>query len=160
MRRPKALRDDFALVDAVGCELEWDTKVDAVGVRISANDGAVMLSGHVPSQSQKRAAVRAAERVSGVRVVADDIDVRLPQTTVREDRKLAEAIAHERAWSTRIPDSIRIQVNKGHVTMRGKVQRSYQREDVESAIRHLSGVRGVTNRISVREEGSDEADRF
>jgi hypothetical protein len=55
--------------DDVINELYWDPQVtepEAIGVAV--RDGAVTLTGHVPSYAEKLAAARAAERVYGVRV--------------------------------------------------------------------------------------------
>jgi osmotically-inducible protein OsmY len=41
-------------------------------------------------------------------------------------------------------------VSDGWVTLEGEVDRWTQREDAEHAVRHLAGVQGVTNRITVR----------
>jgi osmotically-inducible protein OsmY len=149
MRTPKTMMSDLELADAVTAELEWDTRVNPVAIRVSAKDGAVRLSGHVHSYPEKWAAVRAAERVYGVRAVADDIDVTLPSGVARDDREIAAEIARQRSSTTWIPESIEVEVTKGHVTLHGDVQWPSQREDVVRAIRHLKGVRGVSNHITV-----------
>ena len=41
-------------------------------------------------------------------------------------------------------------VSKGWVTLRGEVAYSFQRDDAERVVRRLTGVRGVTNLITVR----------
>jgi osmotically-inducible protein OsmY len=149
MRTPKTLLSDLELADAVMAELEWDERVNAVAIRVTAKDGAVRLSGHVHSYPEKWAAVRAAERVYGVRAVADDIDVTLPSGVARDDREIAAEIARQRSSTTWIPDSIEVEVTKGHVTLHGEVQSAYQREDAARAIRHVKGVRGVSNGVTV-----------
>ena len=67
----KTSTTDEALIDAVRSELEWDPKVDQMHVGVAAADGAVTLTGYVASYAQEHAAVRAAERIYGVRAVAD-----------------------------------------------------------------------------------------
>jgi osmotically-inducible protein OsmY len=150
MRTPKALVSDIALADAVLSELEWDARVDSISIRVSAKDGAVKLSGHVHSYPEKRAAVRAAERVYGVRAVADDIDVTLPSSIAREDGEIAAEIARVRTWNTSIPDSVQAEVRGGHVTLHGEVQWPYQREEAARTIGHMRGVRGVSNQIGIK----------
>ena len=157
-RTPKTLISDAELWDAVRAELESDPEIDdPFGLHVSTKDGAVRLFGHVHSYPQKLAAVRAAERVYGVRTVADDIDVTLPAGVGRDDGDIAAAIAHERSATTSIPDSVRAEVRKGHVTLEGAVQWAYQREDAERAIRHLRGVRGVSNQLTVKPPAEAEA---
>src|SRR5207244_427080 len=68
--------DDKTLRDEVEQELEWDPKVDASNIGVIVKNGAVTLTGHVSTYTEKLAAVRAAERVYGVKAVADEIEVR------------------------------------------------------------------------------------
>jgi osmotically-inducible protein OsmY len=136
--------------DTVVRELEWDPRLDADRIGVSAKDGAIVLTGHVPAYFEKQAAVRAAERVYGVRAVADEIEVKLPGSSVRDDADIAEEIARLVRWSTVLPGAVKAEVSKGHVTLRGEVAWGYQRQEAERAIRHLAGVHGVTNRITVK----------
>jgi len=144
------LMSDATLRSAVERELEWDPKIDSAHLGVSAKDGAVTLSGHVPSYLQKVAAVRAAERVFGVKAVADEIEIDLPAAGKRDDSEIAEEIARERSWNTLIPDSIEADVRKGYVHLRGEVEWRYQRDEAENAVRHLWGVKGVDNAITVK----------
>ena len=49
-----------------------------------------------------------------------------------------------------IPESVQAVVHNGHVTLTGKVDWLYQKESAEKAVRHIRGVRGVSNHISVK----------
>jgi osmotically-inducible protein OsmY len=134
---------------AVTAELDRDPEVDATHIGVAARDGAVTLTGYVPSDVDKVAAVRAAERVDGVQAVADDVAVqpRLPGTFT--DAEIAEQIARRRNWNPEIPTTIVAEVSDGHVTLRGEVESTYQRELVELGVGNLLGVRGVANEIRV-----------
>jgi osmotically-inducible protein OsmY len=138
------------LREAVVRELASDPAVDADRVDVLATDGAITLSGHASSYEQKLAAVRAVERVYGVTAIADEIEVRLPPSSERDDIQIAEAIARERRWSALIPMTVKVEVTNGHVTLRGEVEWLYQRSETEHALRHLAGVRGMTNLIEVK----------
>lgn len=150
MRSLKTVVNDLSLRDAVADELAWDPKIDDSRIRVAARDGAISLSGAVTSYPQKWAAVRAAERIYGVKAVADDIEVVLPDAVKRKDAEIAEEIARERSWHTWIPDSVDAEVSKGTVTLRGVVEWSYQRDEAARAVRHLEGVRSVSNLIEVK----------
>jgi osmotically-inducible protein OsmY len=141
---------DKSLQEAVIEELEWDPKVDAARIGVSVKDGAVTLSGYVPSYSEKFAAVRAAERVLGVKAVADEIEVRLPGSSVRDDSALAERIAHVLRWNTSVPETVEAEVRDGWVTLRGEVAWSFQRDAAMRAVRDLTGVKGLSNLITVK----------
>jgi osmotically-inducible protein OsmY len=149
MRDLKTVVNDLDLRDAVQEELSWDPRVDDSRIRVTAKDGAIALSGSVESYPQKAAAVRAAERIRGVKAVADDIQVVLPDSVKRKDADIAGEIARERELNKSFPDSVDVEVAKGKVTLRGEVQWSYQRDEAARAVRHLEGVRSVSNLIRV-----------
>jgi len=146
----KTMMSDETLRTAIVRELEWDPKVDATYVGVSAKDGAATLTGHVDSYPQKIAAVRAAERVYGVRAVADEIEVELPSSGRRNDSEIAEEIARERSWNTLIPATIEAEVRDGWVQLRGEVEWPYQRDEAIRAVQHLWGVKGVDSSIVVK----------
>jgi osmotically-inducible protein OsmY len=139
---------------AVTAELDWDSKVDATHIGVSAKDGAVTLTGYVPSDADKVAAVQAAERVEGVNAVADDVAVQLRLPGKLTDAEIAEQIARRRDWNPEIPATIEAEVADGHVTLRGVVASSYQRKLAEDAVRNLLGVRDVANEISISTKGT------
>ena len=156
MRSLKTALSDADLRESVLAEFDWDPSVDDLELDVAVKDGAVSLRGRVMSYSQRHAAVRAAERVRGVKAVADDIDVVLPDEVDRKDSEIAAEIAYERERSTGIPDSVKAEVRNGQVTLRGSVAWSYQRDEAARAVRHLVGVRDVSNLIEV-EPGVVEA---
>jgi osmotically-inducible protein OsmY len=142
--------DDKALQDAVMTELEWDPELDSAHIGVAASKGAVTLSGHVSSYAEKWAAVRAAERVQGVVAVADEMEVRLPSSSVRDDSDIAESIARALSSHTSVPDSVDAEVRHGFVTLRGEVNWNYQREAAERVVRNTKGVKGVSNLITMK----------
>jgi osmotically-inducible protein OsmY len=146
----KTSTSDNSLGDAVRSELEWDPRVDQTHIGVAAADGAVTLTGFVRSYAQEQAAVRAAERIHGVRAVADELEVRLLQPFKRNDTEIAEEISRQGEWNTLIPPAVRAEVKNGAVTLRGEVEWGFQRDETEEAIRHLAGVRSVTNAITVK----------
>jgi VCBS repeat-containing protein len=158
MRNLKTVVSDIDLRDAVQEELSWDPTVDDSRIHVTAKNGAIALSGSVESYPQKAAAVRAAERIRGVRAVADDIQVVLPDSVKRKDAELAAEIAREREWNTSFPASVVVEVAKGTVTLRGEVQWSYQRDEAARAVRHLEGVHSVSNEIRVMPRPEPAAD--
>jgi osmotically-inducible protein OsmY len=118
---------------------------------VSVKDGVVALTGWVDSFVKKWAAERAAHRVHGVKAVANDIEVRLPTAAERTDPDLAAAAMHALEWDALVPSqNIHVTVTRGWVTLSGEVEWEYQRRAAERAVRRLSGVRGVTNQISLR----------
>jgi osmotically-inducible protein OsmY len=148
MRSLKSAAGDLHLREDVLAELEWDPRIDPSDLHVHAADGAVSLRGTVTTYSQRRAAVRAAERVQGVKAVADDIEVVLPRDVKRKDSELAAEI--ERTWNTALPDTVEVDVRSGQVLLSGYVAHPHEREEAARAVRHLAGVRGVANSIDVK----------
>ena len=58
-------------------ELEFDPRIRHEEIGVVVKDGVVTLSGAIDSNAGRAAAARAAERVSGVRAVANELQVRL-----------------------------------------------------------------------------------
>jgi osmotically-inducible protein OsmY len=144
------MKTDLELKADVERELEWEPSVDAARIGVAVKDGAVTLSGEVSSYVEKWQAVKAAERVYGVRAVADELVVRLPDDHVRSDFDIARAAANALEWNTSVPPTVKATVENGHITLHGEVEWEYQREAAERAVRSLMGVRGVTNLITVK----------
>lgn len=140
-------------------ELRWDTRIEATDVGVEVRDGTVTLSGTVESYAEKLAAQEAAHRVTGVLDVANEVIVKVPASHVRSDADIARAVRHALEWNVQIPsDHIRSTVADGWIALEGHVFSWRQRLDAESAIRYLSGVRGVTNKINVSPPNVDAAD--
>lgn len=141
---------DNAIEDAVRRELEWDPKVTANHLGVTANAGAIVLSGAVSSNAERVAAVRAAERVYGVRTVADEITVQLPEANAVGDEEIAETIARQLRYSAVVPDTVQAEVRNGYVTLRGTVEWTYQRDEAQRSANFVRGVYLVRNLITVQ----------
>ena len=145
------MKTDAQLKDDVLEELRWDPQIsDADAIGVGVKDGAVILSGHVPSYAEKLAAAQAAERVNGVKAVANDLRAERPGAP-RDDVDIAEAIAHVLEWNVQVPeDRVHATVEHGWVTLEGNVDHDHQRREVERMARHVRGVTGLLNNITVR----------
>ncbi|GHO94631.1 BON domain-containing protein [Reticulibacter mediterranei] len=132
-------------------ELAWDTRVRPNEVGVSVKDGIVTLTGWIDSYSKKLAAEAAAHRVYGVKAVVNDIEVSIPGYAERTDADLAAAVVNALRWDAGIPaGKIDVTVSQGWVTLKGEVDYGFQKRDAERAIRHLSGIRGISNLITVK----------
>jgi osmotically-inducible protein OsmY len=132
-------------------ELDWAPNVDADDIGVGVSEGVVTLTGHVRSYAQKQEAERAVLRVAGIRGVANDIEVRLPEDHERSDTDITKAVLRAIRWHTQLPaNDIKAKVDDGWVTLEGTVNWNYQRIRAEQAVRYLTGVRGVSNRLKVR----------
>lgn len=132
-------------------ELRWDFNTRECEIGVAAKDGVVTLSGEVSSYSKKLAAERAAERVSGVRAIAEELIVKLPSSSTRSDTELAHAAVNTLRWDIDVPDDkIQLKVENGWITMEGGVQSHFERSAAERAVRNLTGVRGISNHITIQ----------
>jgi osmotically-inducible protein OsmY len=132
-------------------ELKWDARVHPNEIGVTVKDGVVTLTGWVDNYTKKWAAENAAHRVHGVKAVANDIEVRLPSSAERTDTDIAAAATRALEWDAFVPiEKLDVTVSKGWITLRGEVEWHYQKQDAERVVRRLSGVRGVTNLITVR----------
>jgi len=139
--------NDVRVRDAVVHQLYWDQQVDASAIGVAVNDGAVTLTGFIDSCSSKLAAERAAKQVRGVRVVANDLEVR-PMLD-RTDADIASDIVRVLRARDNVPEGVQAAVHDGYVSLTGSVQSLFQKSAAEDAVRHVRGVRRVTNYISV-----------
>jgi osmotically-inducible protein OsmY len=134
-------------------ELKWDARVQPNEIGVSVKDGIVALTGWVDSYTKRWAAEEAALRVRGVKGVVNEIEVRLPGSSQRTDEDIARAALRALEWDAFIPvDGVKVTVSKGWVTLEGEVDWEFEREDAERVVRRLTGVRGVTNLIRVKQK--------
>ena len=146
------MKDDNQLQRDVMAELNWQPSVVAAHIGVTAKKGVVTLSGHVDNFWSKWEAESAARRVQGVTAVAEEIEVQLPSAHRRSDDEIAAAIVDRLGWNVTIPkNAIQVKVEKGFVTLTGELDWHYQKDIAETEIRHLGGVVGVANRITLKQ---------
>jgi osmotically-inducible protein OsmY len=132
-------------------ELEWEPSVNATGIGVAVKDGIVTLAGEVASYQEKLDAERAVLRVEGVKGAANEIEIHPPGTSHRSNADIARAAVASLTWNSSVPPNcIQAVVRKGWLDLEGNVDWGYQRTAAEDAVRRLTGVLGVTNRIVVK----------
>ena len=145
---------DAKLQQDVTNELKWDPSITSTQVSVTAKDGIVTLRGQVPHYLEKFKAEEAAQRVAGVRAVADELDVDLLPSSGRSDQDIAEAAVTALEWHYQVPEGVKVAVEKGWVTLKGHVDWDYQRLAARDTCSMLLGVRGVTNEIAIKSKVS------
>jgi osmotically-inducible protein OsmY len=131
-------------------ELAWDPHVDETEVGVEVDRGVVTLTGTVTSWAKRAAAQDAARRVVGVLDVANNIQVKRPGGLDRTDTEIAQAVRQALEWDVFVEhERIQSSVTDGRVTLEGAVDRLSQRDDVERAVRNLTGVTAVVNKITL-----------
>jgi len=152
-------KSDCELNQQIVRELKLDSRVKSAALTVNVKDGIAILSGVVPAYFQKLEAQNAAHRVVGILDVVNDIEVIPVERFVGADTQIANAVRNALEWDALVPnESIQSTVSEGWVTLEGEVDYWRERGDAEDAIRRLSGVVGVTNRITVRKRPIDSGE--
>ena len=145
------MKTDMQLQQDVIEELKWDQSLNSTAIGVEVSDGVVTLAGHVASYSEKWNAEVAAQRVSGVKALAVELDVNLPGSSERTDADIARSVENVLQWSTYVPaEHVNVMVESGWITLSGEVEWEYQRRAAVNGVSHLMGVKGVSDQIGLR----------
>jgi osmotically-inducible protein OsmY len=146
-----AMKTDAELQRHVMNELTWEPTIQAAEIGVAVKDGVVTLSGNVDSYAKKWAADRAAKRIWGVKAVIEEIKVTLAGSYKRADKDIAKLATDVLDWNIWIPHHrVKVMVQDGRITLSGDVDWYYQKELAEDVVRHLIGVVGVINSITIK----------
>lgn len=144
------MKSDSDIRRDVQTELEWDPSLDARNIGVIVRNGIVTLTGEVPQFADRWNAEEITKRVGGVLAIANEIEVRVPIAGVRSDAEIAEAASNALRWHVATATmNIKPVVKDGWVTLGGEATWGYQKSAAEAAMRHLLGVRGVSNNIRI-----------
>ena len=145
------MKTDAQLQQDVIAELEWEPSVNAAQIGVEVKGGIVTLAGHVNSYAGKWNAERAAQRVSGVKALAIEMDVKLAGSSKRNDTDIARSAENVLEWMTSLPeDSVKVMVEGGWITLSGEVDWHFQKQAAADAVRDLMGVTGVSDQIAIK----------
>jgi osmotically-inducible protein OsmY len=142
-------KTDAELKQDIEAELLYEPTVDAAAIGVSVAGGVVTLSGTVPTWAAKWAAQDATKRVSGVRTIALDVQVKTLAENAHTDSAIAAAVEHALAWDVLVPKRVTADVQEGRVTLHGNVAHPFQRAAAERAVRHVRGVVSVYDAITI-----------
>lgn len=145
------MKTDSQLQHDVLEELKWEPSIDHADIGVAVIDGVVTLSGIVKSYAEKLLAEQAAQRVDGVRALAEELIVRYPGQPRTSDTEIAKRVRDIIAWDPLIPrNCIMVKVEKGLVTLRGTVEWRFQADRATRAAGRITGVTGVTDLIMIK----------
>lgn len=136
--------------------IKWEPLLNAAEIAVTSKDVVVTLSDTVDSYGKKLEAELAAKKVMGAKVLVEKIEVRFSQLRTKNNVEIAnEALsALKPNWS--VPkDKVNVKVEDGWVTSQCELPWNYQREASKDEVKHLTGVRGVTNNIKIKSNTSD-----
>ncbi|MGZ3883594.1 MAG: BON domain-containing protein [Bacteroidia bacterium] len=145
------MKTDAQLQKDVMDELNWQPSLTASEIGVAVKNGVVTLTGSVDTFAKKVRAENAARRVAGVKAVAEDIEVRLGFESKKTDAEIAAAVLNALKWHSSVKeDKIKVEVEKGWVTLSGEAEWEFQRDSARLMVENLTGVTGISNNITVK----------
>ncbi len=149
------MKSDVQIQKDVMDELKWEPGISSSQIGVAVKDGVVTLSGQVDSYWKKVRAEHATKSVSGVKAVAEDIQVGPSPGLTKTDAEIAAAVLNALKWNAAVKEEkIKIKVEDGIIKLEGEVEWDYQRSQAEKSIESLNGVRMVLNLITLKPRAS------
>lgn len=145
------MKTDTALYEDISAKLNFTPNLDNSHIAIAVSNGIVKLEGKVYSLVEKRIAETSVKKVSGVKGIANELRVEIPEKYQIPDSEIAANIVNSFKWNIAIPDeNITVVVEDGHVTLSGSVEWWYQRHNAEKVARKIMGVKAINNQIIIK----------
>lgn len=145
------MREDHKLQAAVQSRLDLDPAINSSHIGVSAREGIVTVSGHVPSLLERSSAERGAGQVKGVRALINELVVELPGINQTSDEQIAERAYARLASNVSVPlDRLHLAVKDGTVTLHGDVDWHFQLQAAIDDLELLQGVREIRSDAQIR----------
>lgn len=134
---------DSEILQAIeGCTELFENNINA-----KVDNGRVTLEGNVTSTSQKDTAESTIYHLHGVRMITNNISVRVESDDLIEKAMIEDEVL--RNWVLN-NEEIEISVLGHQVTLRGKVHSVYQRNTAERIAWNAPGILNVHNKLTVQ----------
>src|SRR5271167_3432153 len=104
------MKTDTQLQKDVMDEIKWEPCVTAAGIGVSAANGVVTLNGTVPTYAEKWAAEKAAQRVEGVKAIAEEIQIQPMGMHAKTDAEIAAVAVTSLKSHVWVPTDIQVTV--------------------------------------------------
>jgi osmotically-inducible protein OsmY len=146
-REPRA-HSDAEIARSVRDALRYDPRVARGEVSVAVQDGEVTLAGSVRALRARLAAEEDARNTLGTERVRNLIEVRNgPPPDDRELARRVEAALRADRWEKR--HDFGVSVERGRVTLAGRVDSSFDERRAAAIASGVEGVKDVTNRVEV-----------
>jgi len=153
-------RSNAELQQDVQNAIKWQPLLNAAEIGVTAKNGVVSLTGVVDSYGKKSEAEDAAKNVAGVTAVVEKIEVKFPNSWSKTNAEIATEVLNALKARWDVPnDKIKVKVEDGWITLSGELTWNYQKEAAKDAIRYLTGVTGVTNKITIKSETENAVEK-
>lgn len=144
------MKTDIQIKQDVIDQLKWQNDIDETQIGVIVNDGVVTLTGLVFSNAIKLSVEKAVKKVAGVKAIAEKIKVGYISTLNKTDTEIANSAVNALEWNASVPNNkVVVEVDEGWVTLSGILEYAYQRDAAKRTVEYLTGVKGVTNTITL-----------
>jgi len=130
-------------------------QLDARDILVKVRGDLVELGGYVRNFTEKRLAEKIVRDVPGVSVIAEDLQLKVPDCDTGTDPDIARGVAA----MLRAPDCADVQavVHDRIVILSGRMESAESRTELERRVRGVTGVRAVDSRVQVTGESRSRA---
>jgi osmotically-inducible protein OsmY len=154
------MKSNTELQQDVQDAIKWQPLLNAAEIGVTAKDGVVSLTGVVDSYAKKTEAEDAARNVAGVTALVEKIEVRYPSAYSKTNAEIAAEVLTALQARRDVPlDKVKVKVEAGWITLTGELTWNYQKEAAKDTIKYLTGVTGVTNKITIKSESMESVEK-
>ena len=154
-------KTDTHIQQDIIAELKWDPSIDATHIQVTVLNGDATLTGRVSNQAEKLNVERSVQRVFGVNAVKVNLEYTIAEPSKKTDIEITSRAMNLLQWmSYWDKDSIEVLVENGWVTLNGEVNWKYQQDAAVDIIRHLIGVTGIIDNITIKQIASTNDIKF
>ncbi len=143
------MNDDLRLQRAVLDGLVAALGGAAARVGVSVSNGVVTLHGTVRDDAKRLRAQYTAEGIVGVHAVIDATQLRSAEQAALDAQLAEHALSALHADPHLRAATLKVRVEDGWLTMDGVVESEEMRQAARRALRHLFGIRGLSNLVRV-----------
>lgn len=132
-------------------QLVWNDSVDANEIVVKVSGDIALLEGKVPNYATKISAAADANLVEGIQHVENNLKVEFPITSnLPDDEEITNNIKNLLHWNSKIvTENIQIKTHNGIVTLSGKTESLWGKNEAEEIVNGVYGVLGVVNKLEV-----------
>nr|WP_321230184.1 BON domain-containing protein [uncultured Psychroserpens sp.] len=146
------MRTDAQIKQDILDNFTFQPNIDQTQVDVVVKDGVVTLIGLVFSYAVKIAIVKSIEKVAGVKAIAEGVKIGYKSSLNKTDTEIANAAINAIECNASVPnDKVIVEVDNGWITLFGELECSYQKEAARRTVEYLSGIKGVTNNITLKQ---------
>jgi osmotically-inducible protein OsmY len=152
------MNKDLQLENDIRGALTWVPSLRSERIVVTSKECVITLTGTVDSVEKKMEVEKTAKAVPGVTAVMNGVEIRCDSQVTKADHEIVLELQKHVGANWDIPDhKITASVENGWITLRGDLEWAYQKDAAQAATRHIKGVTGVSNEITIRALMIDKA---